>query len=173
MQEFITDAVVLNKGPSMDFDARYSFFTRRFGKIVGKAKSVRKITSKLAGHLEPGNLVRIRFVERNGGGGTQVVDALKDRTLEIALPNLRLLDMMLHEGEPDAALWNELLGAPGKAISWPRILRILGWDPAGAACDVCGKAATHFYIPRQEFFCAVCASKLEQDGLLLVVYAEV
>jgi len=174
MQEFITDAVVLDKGPSRDLDARYSFFTRRFGKIVGKAKSVRKITSKLAGHLEPGNLVRIRFVERNGGsGGTQVVDALKDRKLDIALPDLRLLNMMLHEGEPDEALWQALLGGAKAAFSWPRILRILGWDPAGTACEMCGKKTAYFYIPRQEFFCASCASKLPQNELVLVAYAEI
>src|SRR5258708_27118691 len=82
MREFITDAVVLHKEPLRDADARYFFFTKRHGKVAGKATSTRKITSKLADHLEPGTLTAVRFIERNGGGtGTQVIDALKNRSL--------------------------------------------------------------------------------------------
>ena len=82
MQEYVTDALVLKKEPLRDFDARYFFFTKKFGKMKGRATSARKITSKLAGHLEPGTLVTARFVERNGGngnGGVQIADALMTR----------------------------------------------------------------------------------------------
>jgi DNA repair protein RecO (recombination protein O) len=180
MQEYVTEAVVLDKVPYRDLDARYSFFTKRFGKVVGKATSARKITSKLAGHLEPGTVATVRFVERsagggNGGGGsfTQVVDALKDRKLDISLPDLRAFNLLLHEGEPDAALWGEILGGADGKFSWLRILRILGWDPAHAVCESCGREPAYFHLPRQEFFCAVCASKLPRNELLLVVHAEV
>ena len=62
MQEYVTDALVLKKEPLRDFDARYYFFTKKFGKLKGKATSARKIVSKLAGHLEPGTLAKVRFV---------------------------------------------------------------------------------------------------------------
>ena len=166
MREFITDAVVLHKEPLRDADARYFFFTKRHGKVAGKATSTRKITSKLAGHLEPGTLTAVRFIERNGGGtGTQVIDALKDRSLDISMLDLRLLNAILHEGEVDMEIWDELTRG---RFSWENILRILGWDPANAACEVCGKRASYFYIPRQEFFCPTCASKLRQSELILV-----
>lgn len=166
MQEYVSEAVVLGKEPVRDMDARYVFFTKRFGKIVAKATSVRKITSKLAGHLEPGTLVRARFIERNGAtNGTRVVDALKKSKLGLSLGDLHLLSRMLHEGESDAALWSELVG---ETFSWRNILRILGWNPSGVACALCDKKPTCFYLLRQEFFCTACASKLEQDAVLLL-----
>jgi len=165
MQEYVSEAVVLRKEPVRDFDARYYFFTKRFGKIVGRATSTRKINSKLAGHLEPGNLARVRFVEKNG---TRVVDALKEQKLGISLPDLGRLDALLAESGPETDLWDEMLSG---RFSWPNALRILGWDPAGAVCEKCGKAAPYFYLPRQEFFCAACASKFKQSELILVAHA--
>lgn len=163
----MTEAIVLNKEPQREHDARYSLFTKRFGKMVGKATSARKITSKLAGHLEPGNLVRARFVEK---GGTQLVDALKYARIGASPVDLRLLHGILHEGEQDLALWNELTAG---TFSWRNILRILGWDPAAAACELCGKPASHFYTFRQEFFCPSCASKFNQNELLSIAHGQV
>jgi recombinational DNA repair protein (RecF pathway) len=171
MREYVTEAVVLAKDPLRDRDTRYFFFTKRFGKVIGKATSARKITSKLAGHLEPGNLVEVRLVERNGGNGnsTQIADALKTRRLALSLSDLNFLNALLHEGEADPALWGELIGT---TFLWSRALAILGWDPAGAVCEECGKKVTHFYLQRQEFFCVACASKLERDKLLLLSNGE-
>ena len=74
MQEYVTRAVVLDKETRGGHaDARYSFFTERFGKVRAKATSSRKIVSKLAGHLEPGTLSAVRIIEQHG---TRVVDAL-------------------------------------------------------------------------------------------------
>ncbi|MGC9599067.1 MAG: recombination protein O N-terminal domain-containing protein [Minisyncoccia bacterium] len=178
MQEYVTEAVVLAKEPLRDFDARYSFFTKRFGKLKGKATSARKITSKLAGHLEPGTLAKVRFVERNGrnGNGVQIADALKYGKLAALLTDLHFLNKMLSEGEPDAALWNELTREhKEERFPWGSALRILGWDPQEAVCEECskGRKAAAFYIPKQEFFCVVCASKLDRDELLLLDNAEV
>ena len=173
MQEFVTDALVLRKEPLRDFDARYSFFTKRFGKVVGNATSARKITSKLAGHLEPGSLTRVRFIERNHGNGTQITDALKHGAVAMPLSDLGFLERMLAEGEVDEALWDECVGG---RFSWSAVLRILGWDPRHAACTVCGKRAAAFYITRQEFFCKDCAlgaSKSVRDALILLGDAEI
>jgi recombinational DNA repair protein (RecF pathway) len=167
MQEYVSEAVVLNKEPVRDLDGRYSFFTKRYGKITGKATSTRKITSKLAGHLEPGTLVHVRFVEK---GGTQIVDALKKDKVAIPLPDLRFVNALLADHEPDLALWNELIA---EKFSWENVLRIMGWDPAEAVCENCGKVAPYFYLARQEFFCISCASKLPRNGLLLVAHAEI
>ena len=162
MQEYVTEAIILHKEPVRDYDARYFFFTKRFGKVAGRATSTRKITSKLAGHLEPGILSQVRFVERHG---TQIVDALKTNKLNVSPLDLRLLNRMLHEGEADLELWEAIIA---ERFSWPNILRILGWDPAGAICESCGRGAVYFYIPRQEFFCLTCASKLRRNELILL-----
>ncbi|MEK7212689.1 MAG: recombination protein O N-terminal domain-containing protein, partial [Patescibacteria group bacterium] len=51
MQEYLSEAVVLDAVPNGDLDLRVHLFTKKFGKLTAKVKSARKITSKLAGHL--------------------------------------------------------------------------------------------------------------------------
>ena len=162
MQEYVSEAIVLKKQPLGDCDNRYSLFTRRFGKMTAKAKSARKITSKLAGHLEPGNVIRVRLIEKNG---LQIADALKEARLDISLEDCALLSDLLPEGEAEPALW-----AHCRAGSFVQrdILRTLGWDPEYAACATCGEPEVFlFYIPSQEFFCRRHASKLNGNGILL------
>jgi recombinational DNA repair protein (RecF pathway) len=161
MHEYVTKAVVLDKATRGGHaDARYSFFTERFGKIAARATSSRKIVSKLAGHLEPGTVTAVRIIEQHG---TKVVDALKLGRANISLRDLASLSSLLGEWEPDVDLWRELIAAAN--FSWANTLAILGWDPSGAVCAECGldaasqrQNALHFYIPRQEFFCASCAA---------------
>lgn len=99
MNEYLSEAVVLDRFPHGDLNGRIVFLTKRFGKLVGRAKSIRKITSKLSGHLQPGNLVQIRMIEKNG---LQVVDALKKERLGLSLPELRFLGEILSEAEPNS-----------------------------------------------------------------------
>jgi recombinational DNA repair protein (RecF pathway) len=163
MQEYLTKAVVLQKDLRNNADARYYFFTERFGKIAARAKSSRKIVSKLAGHLEPGTVAALRIIEIHGA---QVVDALKITRVGIPLSELSVLNNLLAEWEPDAALWQEL---GQERFSWERVLAVLGWDPQGAQCVLCGTTpARHFHLPRQEFFCVSCASNFRKNEILLV-----
>lgn len=155
----MTRAVVLDKDLRNDADARYSFFTERYGKILARAKSSRKIVSKLAGHLEPGTLASVRIIEMHGA---QVIDALTAARTNIPLTDLAMLNNLLGEWEPDAELWQVLVS--GERFSWSRILSILGWDPRGAicaSCNIASRPAQRFYLPRQEFFCESCASSFE------------
>jgi recombinational DNA repair protein (RecF pathway) len=156
VQEYITRAVVLDKTMrGGEADARYSFFTERYGKISARAKSSRKLISKLAGHLEPGTLAAVRIIEQHGA---QVVDALKVARVDLSLADLLSLNNLLGEWEPDRELWEEIASSH-QSFSWANTLAILGWDPRGAACVQCGRgAARQFFIPRQEFFCTTCTS---------------
>jgi len=190
MQEYVTRAVVLDKEPRNNQDARYFLFTERYGKIAARAKSSRKIVSKLAGHLEPGTISSVRVIEQHG---SQVVDALKIARARISVGSLSALNNLLGEWEPDAELWQELMGVSQNSgadianaagtiaphpFSWANVLTILGWDPSGAVCVNCGGSATgnpakparYFNIPRQEFFCAQCAaaSRFVKNDLILV-----
>lgn len=167
MQEYVTDAVVLAKRASGEFDARYTLLTKKFGKMMGRAKSSRKITSKLAGHLEPGSVVKVRFIEKTG---VQVVDALKVAQVGISLADLAALDRLIPEMEADAPLWEQILEGP---FSWFAVIKSLGWDPGEAVCAGCGRGdISHFFIPRQEFFCPECisrdVSKLHADEVSLI-----
>ena len=165
MLEYLSEAVVLNKEPNGDLDARVSLFTKKFGKLVAKAKSVKRIVSKLSAHLEPGNLIDARIVEKNG---LQVVDALKKSRLPINPSHLYFLDCLLPEGEAEPHIWAMLLSGD---FSWPSILKILGWDPKTASCAGCNsKQVSAFDIRSQEFFCHSCSLKLSQDELLYIYH---
>lgn len=171
MQELISEAIVLDREEAGDLDFRVSFFTRRYGKIIAKAKSARKITSKLSGHLNAGNIVQARFVEKGGStslttGNLQVVDALKSGSLDLEPPDLYFLNRILAEGDADARLWQTLISGE---FRWPEILKALGWDPQKASCGECRKrASAAFHINSQEFFCVNCVSAVNKKELLYI-----
>lgn len=154
MQEYVSLAVVLNKEDRGDLDNTVSLFTKHYGKVRGKTKSTKKITSKLSGHLEPGNVIRVRFVEK---GGLQIVDALKEEKITASARDLYYLDQILGEGEPDFHVWTALLR---QNFDWKGVLRILGWDPAETNCFSCAGETRAFHTKNQEFFCENCALKL-------------
>jgi recombinational DNA repair protein (RecF pathway) len=163
MQEYVTDAIVLRKDTQGDLDGRYTLFTKRFGKIRAKAKSSRKITSKLAPHLEPGIVAKIRFIDTKG---TQLIDALKSTRLTLPLNDLHFLSQLLPDAEPEPALW-ELLASD--SWSWAAALAVLGWDPEDAECVDCGaRKPSYFYITRQEFYCRTHASKARKDAVISI-----
>lgn len=163
MQELISEAIVLDREEAGDLDFRVSFFTRRYGKIIAKAKSARKITSKLSGHLNAGNIVQARFVEK---GNLQVVDALKSGRLDLEPPDLYFLNRILAEGDADARLWQTLISGE---FRWPEILKALGWDPQEAFCGECRtRASAAFHINSQEFFCVNCVSAVNKKELLYI-----
>ena len=166
MQEYFTEAFVLDREPIGELDFKISLFTKRRGKLVAKVKSARKILSKLSGHLLPGNMADVRLVERNG---LQVVDALKTGTAPSAVADLRRLSALLHEDEADPHLWKQLQGG---AFDWHEVLAILGWDPTHAVCAICGHSHPDaFHIRGQEFFCRQCALNVLEKELLYIDHA--
>jgi len=164
MTEYLSEAIVLSKESSGDADVRVVLFTKRYGKLVAKAKSARKITSKLAAHLEPGVRARIRVIEKNG---PQVVDALEEGKVMCAPHELRVLGGLLSDLEPEHALYHAL--AHG-TFEWRTALRTLGWDPLYASCFSCHTRTPSYFDPHtQDFFCDACALKKPADALLLDV----
>ena len=55
-------AIVLNRKVFQEDDLLINFYTKKYGKIVLQAVGAKKIKSKLAGHIEPMNLVKIEWV---------------------------------------------------------------------------------------------------------------
>jgi len=52
-QTYKTEGIILKRRPHRERDKLVTIFTRDYGKLTARAISARKITSKLAGHLEP------------------------------------------------------------------------------------------------------------------------
>ncbi|TSC89856.1 MAG: DNA repair protein RecO (recombination protein O) [Parcubacteria group bacterium Gr01-1014_3] len=160
MVEFATEGIVLDKEDVGDYDAKVFLYTRDFGKIQGKVKSLRKITSKLAGHLEPLNMVSVRLISRNiNFSNFQIVDALKTGQLPSTtgrMTALRLIKEIAPEGNMDLALWDLLVGGE---LSAAKVLSLLGFDPTFASCQQCGdKKQLNFLIKNLNYFCAPCLS---------------
>ncbi len=56
-------AIVLNRKVFRENDLLITLYTKKYGKIVLQAIGAKKIKSKLAGHIEPMNLVEIEWVK--------------------------------------------------------------------------------------------------------------
>jgi recombinational DNA repair protein (RecF pathway) len=151
MQEYGGEAIVLRREVQGEADTRVSLFLKRFGKLTAKAKSARKITSKLSSHLEPGMVSEVRLVEKND---MLVTDALKSARVSLTSADLYFLDKLLGEADPDPVLWELVRNGD---FSWERALQMLGWDPTEALCEKCEGAPAAFHIARQSFFCAACS----------------
>ncbi len=160
MREYVAAAVILDREAFREYDSRVTFFTEKFGKLTGRATSARKIKSKLAPHLEPGNLVNLRFVEKKG---LQITDSVKNGKSGAGAPDLYALSQILGEGEPDPELWALLQKS---AWNWRAALKILGWSPAEASCFVCGGTPRGFHLPDQHMYCADCALKLRAGQVI-------
>lgn len=157
MTEHYTEAVVLDKEDLKDFDSRFHLYSRDFGRVLAKATSTRKIVSKLAAHLEPGNLIQVRLVGKNV---FQIVDALKisgfSKTPE-TVTSLNLIKELTPEGQPDNELWQLLKTGD---LSGGKLLRALGFGQEFASCQNCGvEDPAHFLLNELEYYCAVCFIK--------------
>lgn len=152
MKEVVTDAVVLDTEPQGEADTKVFLYTRELGKVLARAKSVRKITSKLAAHLEPLTLVKLRLIEKNG---FQIADALMaDRLPASHLKILALINGLTFEGEPDYHLWSLIKSGVNSPSAF---LKILGFDPLLATCALCSRAnPEYFSFGDQSFFCKSC-----------------
>lgn len=62
-----TKAVILDRQPSSEHDSRVLAYSWERGKLELTARGTAKINSKLAGHLEPFNLVELMVVVGRGG----------------------------------------------------------------------------------------------------------
>lgn len=157
MIEHYTKSLVLHREPKGEVDEVFTLYTRDLGKIHAKAKSIRRITSKLSGHLTPGSFNKIRIIENNGSG-FQVIDALSDGTFKHDELHkfLDFLDKMTPEREPDDELWcyiesiidlGELRG-----MEYRRLLEIMGFGPKFAKCVNCGRKEIDYFMPSDVIF---------------------
>lgn len=181
MQELYTKAFVLDKIPIGESDELITLYTKEYGKIRARAKSIRKITSKVSAHIQPLAFTYIRFMRRTGAHESFfVLDAIREpgqRELEKKTVRSRvaqLLQEMTHEWEKDDALWKFLENIKDTTQNEPEIqkklLEILGFNASHAHCALCGNIPVFtFVVQSQVFLCMSCASKNNKNK---VVYIE-
>lgn len=161
MREYVTQAFVLDSEPSGEYNARVFLFTKELGRITARARSLRKMGSKLAGHLQPLMISTVRLVEKNG---FQVVDALRVDHPERSegsnkkrdfIAVARLIREMTSENQPEPELWSLL--QDGDILS-KRFLKVMGFDPDHAVCHNCeSRDSISFNLKDTLYFCKNCA----------------
>lgn len=164
MIEHFTEGIVLDRNPRGEFDGSVTIYTKDLGKVTAFTKSSRKITSKVSGHLMPGNIVRLRIVENKS---TQAVDALSEKPkcdMREMLPFLYFINEIVPHGEEDLNLWHLISGIVDKCHFEPETYRymlgILGFGVEDAVCGNCrANEIAHFSMPDIMFLCTDCTDK--------------
>lgn len=155
---------MLDKENSGEADSRVFLYTRDFGKVVANAKGLRKITSKLAAHLEPTTWSVVRLIN---GKSWQITDALRQRRLS----NQRLSKVFGLVKEisplehPDPWLWQfwqtiyEDSYSPEAAAA--AVLKITGFDHQHATCYNCHQSQPErFLLHSAHYVCDNCWGQL-------------
>lgn len=157
MKEIVTQAIVLDKEDQGEQDAKVFLYSAEYGKLVGKVKSAKKITSKLNSHLEPFNLVSVRLIDK----GPQIVDALLIARLTPSWPLLKFLNFIKEitlENQPDYHFWSLIRQSftSGK-INYRQLLAVQGFDPKFAVCQNCQERNPNYFFFRDfDFWCRNC-----------------
>lgn len=159
MREYFTEAIVLDKEPAGEADLQVTLFTELLGKVTAKVTSGRKIISKLSGHLEPGNIARVRLAKTHS---FHVADALTSGVLAGGVQILKVLRAMTLEGAPDPELWRVVRREEAGVL---HVLKALGFDAALAVCELCsGGQPSHFVFAQSLYCCDDCfPSRLKRD----------
>ena len=175
MQELYTRAWVLDRVPVGEADELVTLYTEQFGKIRARARSIRKITSKVSSQLQPLGFSRVRLIRRNGPRDEfAVLDALAEARGDARLiPIARLILNMTHEWEVDTALWEYIEKIQERAVPEPEmygnILSILGFDHKHATCMMCGATSVRAFVAEShDFACELCASKMNENKVVLI-----
>jgi len=119
---FQTEGIILKAEDLKEADRLYTVLTRDFGKLRLRAQGVKKINSKLAGHLDPIALVNLFVAQARGFskiGGAQIKEsypAIKKDLNKLTAVNscLMIIDDLILEEQKDEAVYN----LTGHFLSW-------------------------------------------------------
>ena len=173
MFEIVTEAVVLDKENLGESDSRVFLYAKDLGKVTARVTSARKITSKLSPHLEPFNYITARLVSRlEGAEGQfyQLADSLRidaGSSLIKSLSALLFFKSVLPNGIPDSGVWDFLIQmVQGRPADLEAILKLLGFDPLFASCEICKRVQPEYFYAKSNFFvCRPCVLNSKEDKI--------
>lgn len=176
MREYIARALVVGMRGAGEKDRLVRLFTKELGTLEARVVGGRRVLSKFAPHLDPGNLVTVRLVKKNAYTVADAVGVERFAKLRRspgafarALTLLSLLSHLLPREVPDLRLWHFVVRSFAAArADVGATLKLLGYDPLHAACEACGRKHPAFFVPSaQSFLCSACRGKFGADGVLL------
>lgn len=158
MYEQSSTAFVLGKENVSEYDYLVSLYSKDLGKILARVTSGAKMSSRLMPHLQVGNKVAVRIVERRI---MRVADALSfplngRKNTQKRLMCLSLLSFLSADTGADEAIWIFLEKGEW---STAELLKILGLYTSGGECFACKKdEADYFSGSDSGFYCAKCSA---------------
>ena len=177
MKEHLTEAIVLDIRPIKGNDRLVDLYSKSLGRLKVRVIAGRKLISKLSPHLDPLNIVTVRLIEKNSLTLADVVTDnrlrhIRSSTLQLsrALKLLYLLRSLLFIKNPDLKLWYWLKHSlNNNRINYREVLKILGYDPLLAQCQICDSPRIdYFYITDQSFLCDRCHFKLPTGKVIYI-----
>ncbi len=177
MREYLTEAIVLNVRPYKECDRLVELYTKELGLLKIRVVGGRKILSKLSPHLDTGNLIKAKFIQK---ARFTLVDALTENRFSglkkdakkavFVFQLLFLVRSLVPEAVPDAPLWHFFLRSLREGrMDFKNFLKLLGYNPMLAECDNChDKNVNCFQISAQTFFCGSCSSRFAPIELLFI-----
>ena len=177
MKEYVTEALVLASRSQREQDKLVDLYTKDLGRLEARVIGGRKIISKLSPHLDVFNFVTIRLIQKNQFTVADVIAEERFRFLRgnfkkfaIALKLLFLVRAVIPPMVPDLQLWHSILRTlRGGYLDLGNFLKIMGYDPLLAVCQICrGGKAEYFHVPDQIFLCRQCGLKFASNELLFI-----
>lgn len=184
-------AIVLNRQSYLENDGRVMVYSRETGKLELTVRGAKKIKSKLAGHLEPMNLVDIMAVrgQRRDYVGAAVSDCcygnIKNDLAKLAAAGraMKIVDQLIKPGLAQAEIFEllkdylEALEGAKKDLTFLasvfiiKFLARLGHQPELSRCLSCGTTlrpgSNRFDLARGGLVCAQCAKPGEINQLAI------
>lgn len=155
-----SEAVVLLSRDVAEADREVVLLTRALGKVVAQVRGARKVTSRLAGSLEPfstADVLLYRGARRatvTGVAHAQPYRALRSDLVRYAAASVlaEAVDGLVPVGDLTSGLYPLVVGGlefvaseaePDLALTFvlERLLALLGYAPNWRACAACGRAA--------------------------------
>ncbi|MDD2257992.1 MAG: DNA repair protein RecO [Patescibacteria group bacterium] len=188
-------ALVLKRFPWRDYDSRVVLYTENYGKKILSARGTKKISSKLAPHLEP--ITQVELLILNGRQNDYVGSALMSEgflnlknnlnALYYAGAAINLFDSLVKENLSDPELFNFFniwlltLNKQAANLTRPRgerlyqhfvsrFLTLLGYEPNFNNCALCQQTlkpgGNYLSGPDRGLICPLCRQNSHFSGTL-------
>jgi DNA repair protein RecO (recombination protein O) len=186
-ESFTTKALVLSRRPYKEVDSRVVVYTLDHGKMELVARGSQRLTSKLAAHIEPLNLVDLMVIvgrKRSYAGSAISQDSFADikgdlEKVMIVGQALNLFNRLVKEAEVDERLFALLLDFLGVfrknqgsseflySAFVLKLLAELGYAPELYNCNYCKSPITpqknYFSLLKGGLVCENCWGKLAEN----------
>ncbi|MFC1662673.1 DNA repair protein RecO [Patescibacteria group bacterium] len=127
-------ALTLRRENIGEYDRRYTFYTKRYGKVVAIGRGTHKILSKLAGTLEPYRVIEINLASGKTNNTIIAAETINGRnglwsgetTLVQAAFISEIVDTLIQPEQADKNVWQLITQVYGELYKPSMVSNILG-----------------------------------------------